>query len=165
MAAPERFTLSVEVICELNLLAVDGLTANPGKLRARDVVIQGSRHEPPTWATLPGLLADLCNQVNEGAQDAVELAAYVLWRLNWIHPFEEGNGRTARTVAYLVLCAALGSELPGETTLIERIAWQKIRYYRVLEHADAAALAGRRDLSAMTALLRELLEAQLENKP
>src|SRR5713226_5281795 len=25
-----------------------------------------------------------------------EMAAYGLWRLNWIHPFIEGNGRTAR---------------------------------------------------------------------
>jgi fido (protein-threonine AMPylation protein) len=27
------------------------------------------------------------------------LAAFALWNLNWIHPFIEGNGRTARAVS------------------------------------------------------------------
>jgi choline-glycine betaine transporter len=29
-----------------------------------------------------------------------ELAAYTLWRMNWIHPFTEGNGRTARAAIH-----------------------------------------------------------------
>ncbi|MBL8221394.1 MAG: Fic family protein, partial [Bryobacterales bacterium] len=33
----------------------------------------------------------------------------VMWRLNWIHPFFGGNGRTARSASYLVLCASLNS--------------------------------------------------------
>ncbi len=27
--------------------------------------------------------------------DPTTLAAYTLWRINWIHPFIEGNGRTS----------------------------------------------------------------------
>jgi hypothetical protein len=38
-----------------------------------------------------------------------ELAAYGLWRLNWIHPFVEGNGRTARAVCYFTSMRPVGS--------------------------------------------------------
>ncbi len=36
------------------------------------------------------------------------LAAYALWRLNWIHPFIEGNGRTARAACYYLICMKYG---------------------------------------------------------
>jgi hypothetical protein len=32
---------------------------------------------------------------------AIHLAAYLMWRLNWIHPFADGNGRTARMTSYV----------------------------------------------------------------
>jgi Fic family protein len=159
---PTSFELTPAVICELNGIAAAGMTPNPGRLRTRDVEIFGSRHEPPTWTELPALIDELCTHVNQSDEDPVQLAAYVLWRLNWIHPFEEGNGRTARAIAYLVLCVALGQRLEGEVTLVERLSWQKIRYYRALEDADRAWTEGRLDVGTMTELLRELLEAQLE---
>jgi Fic family protein len=43
----------------------------------------------------------MCDYVNDrwAEASAVHLCAYVLWRLNWIHPFGDGNGRTARAIA------------------------------------------------------------------
>jgi Fic family protein len=35
---------------------------------------------------------------------AIWRAAYALCRLNWIHPFAGGNGRTARAFSYLIIC-------------------------------------------------------------
>jgi Fic family protein len=67
---------------------------------------------------------------------AVHLAAYVLWKLNWIHPFADGNGRTARAVAYVVLSIKLDSLLPGAPTIPEQIAGNKRPYYEALEVAD-----------------------------
>jgi hypothetical protein len=32
-------------------------------------------------------------------KDPLHLSAYVLWRINWIHPFADGNGRTARMLS------------------------------------------------------------------
>ena len=40
--------------------------------------------------------------------DTVRLSAEVLWRLNFIHPFINGNGRTARAACYFVLCVKCG---------------------------------------------------------
>jgi len=84
-----------------------------------------------------------------------------MWRLNWIHPFFGGNGRTARSIAYLVLCAGLGFRLPGAKTIPELIVEDRSPYYDALREADRAYAAGRLDLSAMEELMSSLLAAQL----
>ena len=162
LADSAAFTVRPETLCELNLLAVDGTVPNPGTLRTRDVEIAGSQHVPPGWQDVPALVETMCEQVNNSTADALHSAAFVLWRINWIHPFEEGNGRTARAVAYLVLCAQLGTELPGEMTLVERLVWHRGAYHSALEAADRAWKAEQLDVTEMATLLRHLIEAQLE---
>jgi hypothetical protein len=44
-----------------------------------------------------------------------------MWRTNWVHPFDDGNGRTARAASYLVLCVKLGYRLPGKKSLIDLV--------------------------------------------
>ncbi|MBV9180292.1 MAG: Fic family protein [Acidobacteria bacterium] len=68
-----------------------------------------------------------------GDRSAFHLAAYVMWRLNWIHPFVNGNGRTTRAVSYYVLCAKLEVYIPGVTTVPELIGHNKDPYYKALE--------------------------------
>ena len=84
-----------------------------------------------------------------------------MWRLNWIHPFDDGNGRTSRAVSYLVLCVRTGSRLPGSNTIPDRIADNKFPYYDALDAADAAWKDERLDVSAMEKLLEDHLAAQL----
>ena len=91
----------------------------------------------------------------------VKTAAYLLWRLNWIHPFGGGNGRVSRAVSYLALCARLDCRLPGTLTIPEQLVDHRSRYQTALEDADAAWKDGSLDVSRMEALLRELLERQL----
>ena len=91
----------------------------------------------------------------------IHLSSYVMWRLNWIHPFVDGNGRTSRAVSYLVLCAKLGYRLPGTKTIPERIAEEKRPYYAALGQADKAWQEGRVDVSEMERPLESHLEAQL----
>ena len=85
----------------------------------------------------------------------------MLWRLNWIHPFDDGNGRTARGLSHLVTCVRLGYLLPGTKTIPDQIASNKTPYYRALESADDAFTDGRIDVSALEALLGTMLAAQL----
>lgn len=108
-------------------------------------------------------MGELCAYVNDPEnRDPIHLAAYVMWRLNWVHPFEEGNGRSARAASYLVLSVGLGKELPGETTIIERCVAERKRYIAALESADRAWKSGTLDLGALEKFLDELLTAQLE---
>lgn len=67
--------------------------------------IKGSQHVPPDAWQVPQLVEELCDYVNDNwdAATALHLAAYVMWRLNWVHPLADGNGRTARAISYLVL--------------------------------------------------------------
>ena len=78
-----------------------------------------------------------------------ELAAYGLWRMNWIHPFVEGNGRTARAVCYFLLCGRIGSLLRGQKTLPERIRENRQGYVEALRAADRAWDDGKLDFSEM----------------
>jgi len=61
-----------------------------------------------------------------------------LWRLNWIHPFIEGNGRTARAACYYLLCVKHGAILPGRKIVPERIRENREPYYAALKSADTA---------------------------
>jgi len=81
--------------------------------------------------------------------------------LNWIHPFTDGNGRTARAISYLLLCLRLGYLLPGTNTIPEQISKDKTPYYKALEAADEKWAGEKIDLSSLEELLSGLLANQL----
>jgi Fic family protein len=112
---------------------------------------------------VPASVEEPCDYVNEHMADAtaLHLAAYVLWRLNWIHPFTDGNGRTARAASYLLLCLKLGYPLYAPNSVPEQIAQNKQPYYDALEAADLAYQQGRIDVSGIERLLETLLARQL----
>lgn len=86
-----------------------------------------------------------------------------MWRLNWIHPFRDGNGRTSRAVSYLVLTIRLGQILGGEPTIPDQIVDNKLPYYDALDDADAHWRDSRLDLTVMQRLIERLLEKQLDS--
>ncbi|HET6200948.1 MAG TPA: Fic family protein, partial [Candidatus Acidoferrales bacterium] len=89
------------------------------------------------------------------------LAAYALWRLNWIHPFVEGNGRTARAACYYLICMKQGRLLQGKKIVPERIRENRQQYYDALSAADRAWDNGQLDVTQLANYLAELLKAQL----
>lgn len=106
---------------------------------------------------------DFVNTVNRNweSTDPVVLASFVLWRLNHIHPFINGNGRTARAACYFVLCLKLGALLPGEKILPELLTDNRDRYVAALQEADASLQNGALNISALHALVSELLDTQI----
>jgi Fic family protein len=162
---PERpFKLRPSAILGLHRIALLGLTGLAGTYRPAGVEIVGSKHHPVGAHLVPGLVEEMTEYVNEnwGKKSPIHLCAYVLWRLNWIHPFVDGNGRTARAVSYLVLCVGLGYRLPGRKTIPEQIADDKKPYYLALEMADRGfEKTAQPDLSTMEQLIEGLLAKQL----
>ena len=156
------FRLRPSTLMDLNRVAVDGLLASPGSYRPGPIYISNTSHQPPPPEEVAGHVDDMCEYV-VGHWDAspIHLSSYIMWRLNWIHPFTDGNGRTSRAASYLVLCARLGLRLPGTPTIPERIAAQKQPYYSALDLADTAWASGAVDVSAMEALIGASLAAQL----
>lgn len=88
-------------------------------------------------------------------------AAYLMWRINWIHPFSGGNGRTSRAVSYLVFCVRLGYRLPGTNTIPDQIVANRQPYYEALDAADEAWARGEVNVTLMEDLLSRLLAEQL----
>ena len=161
---PERpFRFRPSHLLGLQRVALKGLSGYAGNWRPGKVEIQGSRHAPPDESRIPELIEDLCDYVNDSwtKKSPLHLASYVMWKLNWIHPFTDGNGRTSRAASYLVLCLRLGYLLPGKLTIPEQIAADKKPYYDALEAADTAWALGVIDLTAMKNLLGQMLAAQL----
>lgn len=160
---PERpFRLRPSTIQMLHRIALQGLSAFAGNWRPGDVEIGQSAHKPPKAYLVAELIEDMCDYVNDRQEkSAIHLASYVMWRLNWIHPFDDGNGRTSRAVSYLVLSAINGMRLPGRHTIPEQIAEDKRPYYTALEQADKAALSDRIDVAAMESPMSDCLARQL----
>lgn len=167
LASDATFRLTPQTLCELNRVAMHGVSPSAGLLRQRsDVEIVGSRHVLPPHDEVPSLLDDACAlAAARWSEDPIFLAAYILWRVCWIHPFDDGNGRTARAASYLVLSVRLGFELPGRLPIPARIKHAPIAYTRALEAADASWAAGVLDVSELTRLLAFYLEAQLKDDP
>jgi Fic family protein len=136
------FRLRPSTILDLNREAILGLDAYAGNWRPGAVEIGKSDHQPPGGHLVPSYIEELCDYINDNWKEksVIHLGAMVMWRLNWIHPFTDGNGRTSRATSYLVICAKSESVLPGKTenTITDQILANRTPYYEALEAADKA---------------------------
>lgn len=163
-----RVYVSTAVIKAFNYHAIVCLHSAAGQFRACQVKIgDGSGHKPPDWIHVQALMDDFVNQINCSIHtaDPVVLASYALWRLNWIHPFINGNGRTARLVCYYILCLRFGGMLAGAPSLPELLKRHrgdpKDPYVAALKAVDASHMAKNFDISALHTLIENLLNEQL----
>jgi Fic family protein len=150
----DRPMVSIEVIKALNYHAISCLHVSAGEFRPCPVYV--GDYTPPMHFQVPALMQMFTNEVNRywEAMDAVQLATVVLWKLNQIHPFVNGNGRTARVTAYMVLCLRLGGWLPGKKILPERLLENRDEYVEALQAADKG------NLKILHAMLGRLLDEQ-----
>jgi prophage maintenance system killer protein len=157
--------LSQHIIKALNFHAITCLHVNAGEYRPCAVTV--GVHVPPDHYRVPALMDDFVNEVNRNwsTVDPVVLATYVLWRLNHIHPFINGNGRTARAACYFILCVAAGGWLKGETILPELIRQNHDEYTAALVAADQSLTTGTLDMSILHAFVSRLLDEQLNSAP
>jgi len=147
----------------LNHVAVTGICQFGGRFREEPIYV--GNHIPPHFNAVPNLMDRFISFVHENWLElsSTELAAYSLWRLNWIHPFIEGNGRTARATCYYILCTREGRLLPGKKIVPERIRENRDVYIEALVAADRAWESGNYDLTRLEAYLARLLTEQLQD--
>jgi Fic family protein len=127
-----RSTLSGRLIRELNQIVMRDIDKEwAGRYRNSNVIIGGADHTPPEAIEVPQLMQELIDWVRQSrkALHSVELAAVLHHRLVNIHPFFDGNGRTARLVMNVVLMQA---GFPLAVVLKN----DRKRYYRTLGEAD-----------------------------
>ena len=82
--------------------------AKSGKYRDCNVLITGSEYELPKHDKLSELMQEFCAEIPVKKENLhpVEFSAWLHERLVSIHPFIDGNGRTARLIMNLALLQA-----------------------------------------------------------
>ncbi len=110
--------LTPEYICRLNTMVLDNMELRdeivPGEVRHFSVLV-GNAYRGAPAEECPELLRMLCEWLEsdvfaapEGMETVMALIKAVVAHiyLAWIHPFGDGNGRTARLVELFILLAA-----------------------------------------------------------
>jgi len=146
----------------LNAAAVANIAQFGGRFREQPIYV--GNHIPPHFKDVPHLVDQFISVIHEIWMIEIHptvLPAYALWRLNWIHPFIEGNGRTARAACYLLICLRQGTLLPGKKIVPERIREDRQPYYEALQAADRHWANGDFNVEDLAKYLETLLIAQL----
>jgi len=137
--------LTPSLIKELNARILQGLKSEdhvqPGEFTRVPIGVAAYRGAPPE--DIPFLVERLCDWLDHKFQapdpkmqmhfDIVRAFLAHLY-IAWIHPFGDGNGRTARALEYLIL---LKSGIPQPAALIPTTFFCETRteYYRQLDQA------------------------------
>jgi Fic family protein len=140
------------------------LVASAGKLRSREVgIAKGSQltHLAPPAGRVKGLLHDLFKYVKKDKDPLLIRGCVFHYELEFIHPFEDGNGRMGR----LWQTVLLRDQYPVFTFLpVESIIKKhQKKYYRALSLSDKAGnstLFIEFMLGVIDEALEELLQAQ-----
>lgn len=107
------YNFTIETILEIHKLTTEKILppSSCGQFRVRQVVIRNTKtgqisFTPPPAVEVPYLVEDLVNWINSDEGRSVHpviKAGIIHYELARIHPFSDGNGRVARSVATLVM--------------------------------------------------------------
>lgn len=128
----KRQTVSEQLIRSLQQLVIKDIEdRESGQYRKGNVMITGSSHRPPEAYEVPKLMQELVSwaRKNQSKMHPVELAALAHHKFVHIHPFSDGNGRTARLFMNLIL-------MQKGYPMVIILKNDRQKYYRALDKAD-----------------------------
>ena len=141
--------LTPELVLHIHQLMTDNTLANPkdaGRLRENDEVVveDGITHEvvhqPPSYKELPAFLKELCRYFNEtNARVFVHpiiRGIIIHFMVAYMHPFVDGNGRTARALFYWYMLKQ-GYWLTEYLSISRVIAATKKSYEKAYQYVEA----------------------------
>ena len=132
----KRMTLSEHLVRTLHQLVTRETEEEwAGRYRESNIIIGGADHTPPDTLDVPLQMRNAMTWFQEQQKklNVVELAALFHHRLVFIHPFLDGNGRTARLAMNVLLMKA-------GYPLAVILKHDRKKYYRVLGEADKGNL-------------------------
>jgi len=130
--------LSEDTILALHKIILKNIDdTEAGHYRTSNVMITGAVHIPPSAVKIKKLMGEFFEWYykNKKKMSIAELAAWVHYKIVHIHPFIDGNGRTARLLMNLILIQ--NGYPPAVILNVDR---QK--YYRALKDADKEKYSG-----------------------
>ena len=117
----------------------------PGVLFAvYDTKTGNPEYIPPEYCDIPGLIDELVEYVNTTDDHPLIVAAIVHYQLVTIHPFEDGNGRTARLLSGYIMDLN-GYGFNGIGSLEEYFAYDIDEYYETIQMGLPALYYSGRD--------------------
>jgi Fic family protein len=138
--------LTPDTVRTFNRDVLEGLDqddVHPGEFRRHSVVVRPYRGAP--WQDCEYLVERLCAWLESEDFDppndewaipyAVLKAMIAHLYIAWIHPFDDGNGRTARLMELQILLAA-GVPMPATHLLSNHYNATRTEYYRRLQEAS-----------------------------
>lgn len=132
-----NISFNEQTLLKIHTLILQGIDrSNAGVYRRDRVRISGSRHICPNPIKIPELMTGYFDfyEKNKNSMHPVELSANMHEKLVTIHPFIDGNGRTARLVMNLIL---LQNGYP--ITIINSDNKRRTEYYTTLEIAQTSS--------------------------
>lgn len=130
----KKHTISEMLIRNLHQIIIQETDKEwAGRYRNANVIICGAKHTPPDALQVPQKMRDLITWLNtqKGKTNIIELSALLHHKLVHIHPFFDGNGRTARLTMNLLLMKA-------GYPLVIILKNDRKKYYDVLDKADSS---------------------------
>lgn len=123
-------------ILQLHEIILKGIEPDAGNYRNSGVILTGATFTPPRSSEVSQQVRDLLEWLNKNIEEysPIELAAIFHHKFVRIHPFSEGNGRTAR----LLLNAILMKE--GYPFIINITNKDRAKYLEALQEADMGNL-------------------------
>ncbi|WP_240377184.1 Fic family protein [Bacillus piscicola] len=123
-----------QLIKNLHYLVLKNIdNENAGQYRQLNVRISGSKHTPPHFLQVKNEMDQLISWYEKNKEElhAVELAALFHFKFVYIHPFVDGNGRTARLLMNLILM-----ENGYPPAIVKAEDEKRYKYYEALENAS-----------------------------
>ena len=115
----------------------------PGRMREEgDAEVAVGRHRPPSSARVPAFMAYFDRRFRTAERSAsgrIIAIASAHHRLNYIHPFPDGNGRVSRLMSHaMALNAGIGAQgLWSISRGLARGLEDRGEYKRMMDHADS----------------------------
>ena len=142
--------------------ALAGLAGNAGQYWRGQRRVQGSSHVPPDHRDVPRLMEEYCAQVEQRRRldEPAGAASFALWRLLWIPPFPDGNGRVARAVCHLVVRTAC-DRYPPVNLVLDPLSADRPPYLAALEaaHCEHRHSGAVPEMGALRTLVAEAMRA------
>lgn len=174
-------SITPDKIREYNFIVLENLSISdnvqPGEFRQQSVTV--GRYLAPKAEEVPALVNKMCEWLNSDDFNvgkghhpvAIAIIRAIIAHLYiaWIHPFGDGNGRTARLIEFKIL-AQSGVPLPAAHLLSNHYNATRTEYYNQLDKASKAgggvtdfiAYAVQGFIDGLNEQLGKILEQQIQ---
>ena len=144
----EHLPLSEKIVKDIHFMLMNNIITG-GIYRSEDVRISGAEHVPPPPNQMYSQIKNFYLDLNDTKLDPVSLAAWTHAEFVKIHPFIDGNGRTARLI--------MNFQLMSNGFLPVSIAKEnRLEYFETLE-----SYAVKGDITPFADIIADLEEQRL----